>query len=647
MVALAELGHIALIMALVTSVVQSCLPVMPARSGLQRLAPSLQLGAMGLVFFSFASLVYGFVTSDFSISLVAQHSHSAKPMIYKISGTWGNHEGSLLLWIVILVLFGGIFAMTSKRVDSRLRLLTLSVQGVVTTAFLAFSLFTSNPFERMADAPLEGRGLNPILQDVGLALHPPMLYLGYVGLSLAFSLAVAGLIKGQVDSAWARLLRPWVLSAWSALTAGIALGSWWAYYELGWGGWWFWDPVENASLMPWLAATALMHSVIVVEKRDQLKSWTILLAIMAFSLSLVGTFIVRSGLLTSVHSFASDPSRGVFILAILLIAIGIPLVLYAIRGPQLASASDASMASRDTALILNNIILVIATAIVLIGTFYPLALELISNQRITVGPPYFDASFNPIMALGLVGMVFGPVAAWRKGILPKARHVVMAASFGAVAAMLIGAGLTGVLSAPALAGLGLCGWLMIGIIADSQRQIKWHKTGQIGRIRTLGAPIWGMWLGHFGMSIFLMGALGDGLAKSEVTVRAMPGDVIALDDRQYRFVGISQNQGPNYGTVTANLVLETLDGLPLAELAPEKRFYPAERQTTTEAAIRPRLSGDDYAVLGDGDEEIGYSLRLYHKPLVSWIWGGALIMALGGIMAFIGRRPLTPKKAEA
>ena len=647
MVALAELGHIALIMALVTSVVQSCLPVMPVKTGAHQLAPSLQLGAMGLVFFAFASLPYRFVTSDFSISLVAQHSHSAKPMIYKISGTWGNHEGSLLLWIVILVLFGGIFAMTSKSVDSRLRLLTLSVQGVVTTAFLAFSLFTSNPFARLADAPLEGRGLNPILQDVGLALHPPMLYLGYVGLSLAFSLAVAGLIKGQVDSDWARLLRPWVLSAWSALTAGIALGSWWAYYELGWGGWWFWDPVENASLMPWLAATALMHSVIVVEKRNQLKSWTILLAIMAFSLSLVGTFIVRSGLLTSVHSFASDPSRGVFILVILLIAIGIPLVLYAARGPQLASAPDSGIISRDTALIFNNIILVIATAIVLIGTFYPLALELISNQRITVGPPYFDASFNPIMALGLIGMVLGPVAAWRKGILPKARHVVIAGVCGAVVAMLIGAGLTGAISAPALAGLGLCGWLMAGIIADSQRQIKWHKAGQIGRIRALGTPLWGMWLGHFGMAIFLMGALGDGLAKSEVTVRAMSGDVIKLDDRQYRFIGISQNQGPNYGTVTANLVLETREGVPLAALAPEKRFYPAERQTTTEAAIRARLSGDDYAVLGDGDDEIGYSLRLYHKPLVSWIWGGALIMALGGIMAFIGRRPLTAKKVRS
>lgn len=641
MVALAEVGHFALIMALIVSVIQSALPLVPARFQLSGLASPLQISAMWLVFASFASLLYAFIISDFSVSLVAQHSHSAKPLIYKISGTWGNHEGSLLLWIVILVLFGGIFAMTSRNVDATLRLLTLSVQGIVTTAFIAFSLFTSNPFERLAEAPLEGRGLNPILQDVGLALHPPMLYLGYVGLSLAFSLAVAGLVKGQVDSYWARMMRPWVLSAWSALTAGIALGSWWAYYELGWGGWWFWDPVENASLMPWLAATALMHSVIVVEKRNQLKSWTILLAIMAFSLSLVGTFIVRSGLLTSVHSFASDPSRGVFILVILLIAIGIPLLLYAWRGPQLVSASDAGAISRDTALIFNNIILVIATAIVLIGTFYPLGLELFAGQRITVGPPYFDASFNPIMALGLIGMVLGPITAWRKGLLPKYRFVIGSAIGGAVIAIGGGIALTGALSPAALAGLGLFGWLAIGILADMHHHIKWHRAGRFARLTKMGAASWGLWLGHLGMALFLMGALGDGLGKSEVTVRAKPGDVIALDDRRYRFVGISQNQGPNYGTVTANLILETLEGQEIARLAPEKRFYPAERQTTTEAAIRPRFSGDDYAVLGDGDDEIGYSLRLYHKPLVSWIWGGGFIMAVGGIMAFIGRRRIS------
>ncbi|MGC6517179.1 MAG: heme lyase CcmF/NrfE family subunit [Candidatus Puniceispirillaceae bacterium] len=641
MIALTELAHVALILALIASLCQSALPVMPSRWGIAQLAAPLQIGTMSLVLFSFFSLIYGFVTSDFSISLVAQHSHSAKPLIYKISGTWGNHEGSLLLWIVILVLFGGLFAMTSRQISAQLRLMTLSVQAIVTTAFLAFSLFTSNPFARLAEAPIEGRGLNPILQDVGLALHPPMLYLGYVGLSLAFSLAVAGLITGHVDRLWARITRPWVLSAWSALTAGIALGSWWAYYELGWGGWWFWDPVENASLMPWLAATALMHSVIVVEKRGQLKSWTVLLAILAFSLSLVGTFIVRSGLLTSVHSFASDPSRGVFILGILLVAIGIPLILFAARGPQLASEQDADLVSRDTALILNNIILVIATAIVLVGTFYPLGLELISGQRITVGPPYFDATFNPIMAFGLIGMVLGPLAVWRKGMVPRSSNIMLTAGAGAIVSCLMGAMLSSHFSVASMAGLGLLGWLAVGMIADIQRQLRLHQTGRGERLRQLGLPIWGMWLGHLGMAIFLLGALGDGLARDERTVRAQPGDLITLDDRQYRFLAIQQNDGPNYRTQTALLQLESPTGLILGQLAPEKRFYPASRQTTTEAAIRPTISGDDYAVLGDGDSQIGYSLRLYHKPLISWIWGGALIMALGGIVSIMGRRPLT------
>jgi len=640
MFAIAEIGHIALILALVLSVLQACAPLAPISSGARQLIIPFQLAAMGLVFLSFATLVYSFVVSDFSVALVASHSHSAKPLIYKISGTWGNHEGSLLLWIVILVLFGGIFAVTSKRAGAALSHLALSVQAVVTSAFLAFSLLTSNPFERLADAPLEGRGLNPILQDVGLALHPPMLYLGYVGLSMAFSLAVAALIQGQVTKQWARVTRPWVLSAWSALTCGIALGSWWAYYELGWGGWWFWDPVENASLMPWLAATALMHSVIVVEKRESLRSWTILLAILAFSLSLLGTFIVRSGLLTSVHSFASDPSRGVFILGILLIAIGIPLALYAWRGPQLVKASNAALLSRDTALIFNNIILVIATATVLVGTFYPLILEAFSAHRITVGPPYFDATFNPIMAFALIGMVIGPVLAWQQSALPKAKKIMIYAILGAAFAMVAGYLMTGALSPVALAGLGLLGWLLIGMGADIQHHLKLHKADRVKRLRALGLPSWGMWLGHLGMAVFLMGALGDGLAKQEVTVRAFPGDVITLDERRYHFIEVVQNQGPNYQTVTARLQLETKEGDKIAMLTPEKRFYPAERQTTTEAAIRSRFSGDDYAVLGDGDNEIGYSLRLYHKPLVSWIWGGSFIMALGGLFAFWGRRPL-------
>ena len=644
MFAIAEVGHLALVIAFIASLCQASLLVLARPFGLAFMAVPLQIIATVAVISSFLCLVHGFVTSDFSIALVAQHSHSLKPLIYKISGTWGNHEGSLLLWSVILVLFGGIFALTSKRLPSDISLYTLSVQGAVTSAFLAFSLFTSNAFERLLDAPLEGRGLNPVLQDVGLALHPPMLYLGYVGLSLAFSLAVAGLIIGRIDQDWGRWTRPWVLSAWSALTAGIALGSWWAYYELGWGGWWFWDPVENASLMPWLAATALMHSVLVVEKRGQLKSWTVLLAILSFSLSLVGTFIVRSGLLTSVHSFASDPSRGIFILGILLVAIGLPLILFALRGPQLSSENDANFMSRDIAIVINNIILIVATSIVILGTFYPLGLELVSNQRITVGPPYYEATFNPIMSFALIGMVIGPILMWRKGVLPHAKRVLITALIGAVMANIIGLSVLHNISPVTIAGLGLLGWLGFGMIADMQRHLKCHQPSKLlTSLRSSGVAIWGMWLGHMGMAVFLLGALGDGLSRSEKTVRAMPGDVIQLSDRQYRFIEVQQNQGPNYSTITALLSLETLEGQKIATLAPEKRFYPAEKQTTTEASIRATFAGDDYAVLGDGDNNSGYSLRLYHKPLVSWIWGGAAIMAFGGIMGFIGRKPVKGK----
>ncbi|MGC6535831.1 MAG: heme lyase CcmF/NrfE family subunit [Candidatus Puniceispirillaceae bacterium] len=640
----AEIGHFACIIALVASACQMSLPLLRLTgqpfASLLGIANALQIGAAALIFIAFGTLLYSFVTSDFSVALVAQHSHSLKPLIYKISGSWGNHEGSLLLWIVILMVFGAVFAMTNHKLPARLAVLILAVQASISLSFLLFSLLTSNPFERLAIAPLEGNGLNPVLQDVGLALHPPMLYLGYVGLSMAFSFAVAGLIDGRVTKEWGIWMRPWALSAWCALTLGIALGSWWAYYELGWGGWWFWDPVENASLMPWLAATALIHSVLVVAKRGQLKSWTILLAIIAFSLSLLGTFIVRSGLLTSVHSFASDPARGVFILAILVISIGIPLLLFAWRGPQLVSQNDSQLISRDTGLVINNFILLIATAIVLLGTFYPLGLELFTGARITVGPPYFDATFNPVMAFAIIGMGVAPVLVWQKGVMRHSRFVLMMAGAGAALAMLAGLLITSSwLSASALAGLGLLGWLICALASELQSRLKFHQPAKLtSRLKQLGLPIWGIWLGHIGMAVFLAGALGDGLARTEATVRVKPGEVIMLDDRQYRLLGVENRQGPNYTTQTAVLQLETQDGNVIALMTPEKRFYPAERQTTTEAAIRPRFSGDDYAVLGDGNDETGYALRLYHKPLVSWIWGGAVIMAFGGILAFAGRQ---------
>ena len=647
---IAELGHFALILAFVMSLMLAVLPfyaVTRNHAGLMHVVMPVTLVMAAGVLVAFAALVWAFVTSDFSVALVASHSHSAKPMIYKISGTWGNHEGSLLLWIVILVVFAALLALRGQHMPLRLKVMTLGVQGVVSAAFMAFSLFTSNPFERLSPAPLDGNGLNPILQDPGLALHPPTLYVGYVGLSMAFSFAVAGLLDGRIDRVWAVSVRPWITAAWCALTAGIALGSWWAYYELGWGGWWFWDPVENASLMPWLAATALIHSISVVAAREGFKSWTVLLAIVAFSLSLVGTFIVRSGLLTSVHSFASDPARGVFILGILLVAIGVPLALFAWRGPQLAGDSGFDLVSREFGLLVNNFLLTAATIVVLIGTFYPLALEMINGARITVGPPYFDATFNPIMGALVVAMVVGPVMAWRRGTLPALKTVLLTAGLAAVVSVFAALMLATDIGVAGIVGLAMTAWLAAGILADVG-----HRLG-LGRRRVAAAagraiplPVWGMWCAHFGMVVFLLGALGNGLFASESVVRAKPGDIIPLAGKEFVFSGVEQRQGPNYVTLTAVLELRR-NGAPIAVMTPENRLYTAERQTTTEAAIRPRISGDDYAVLGDGDAETGYTLRLYRKPLVSWVWAGAAMMAIGGLLAAMGRTGKSRQPAKA
>ena len=640
---LTEFGHFALISAFGLSLIQSVVPLIgTARHNMQLMlvGPAAAISAAVACVIAFGALVTSFIRSDFSVALVANHSHSAKPLIYKISGTWGNHEGSLLLWILILVIYGAVLAMSGRTMPALLKARILAVQGIITSGFLAFSLFTSNPFTRLANAPIDGKGLNPILQDPGLAIHPPMLYLGYVGLSIAFAFAVAGLIGGDVDRLWAKWMRPWIMAAWCALTLGIALGSWWAYYELGWGGWWFWDPVENASLMPWLAATALLHSAIVVEKRGQLKSWTVLLAILAFSLSLVGTFIVRSGLLTSVHSFASDPARGVFILGILLVAVGIPLLLYAWRGPQLMSVADFNLKSREGALIANNLLLVVATAIVLLGTFYPLGLEMITGARITVGPPYFDATFNPVMGILVVIMVIGPVMAWRRGATPRAKTTLLAASVFAIIAGVIGIAVVQDIAIGAIGAVMLIAWLAMGIATDIWMQLKpLQRAGLASRWHRLPTEVLGMWIAHFGIVVFLLGATGDGLFRSEQVVRAKPGEVVTIAGRDVTLVRVFERQGPNFQALTAELEYKNAASDKfIARLMPEKRVYTAERQTTTEAAIRPRLGGDDYAVLGDGDDRIGYSLRLYYKPLISWIWGGGVLMATGGFVAMIGRR---------
>ena len=638
-----EFGHFALISAFILSLIQSVVPLFgAARHNMQLMlvGPAAAISAAAASVIAFGALLTSFIRSDFSVALVANHSHSAKPLIYKISGTWGNHEGSLLLWILILVIYGAVLALSGRSMPTIVKARILAVQGMISSGFLAFSLFTSNPFTRLADAPLDGKGLNPILQDPGLAIHPPMLYLGYVGLSIAFAFAVAALIGGDVDRLWAKWMRPWIMAAWCALTLGIALGSWWAYYELGWGGWWFWDPVENASLMPWLAATALLHSAIVVEKRGQLKSWTVLLAILAFSLSLVGTFIVRSGLLTSVHSFASDPARGVFILGILIVAVGIPLLLYAWRGPQLMTAADFDLKSREGALIANNMLLVVATAIVLLGTFYPLGLEMVSGARITVGPPYFEATFNPVMGILVLIMVIGPVMTWRRGITPRAKTILLAAAVAALITGIIGIVMRQDIAIGALAAVMLIVWLATGIAADVWTQLKPLQRGSFAaRWQRLPSDVLGMWIAHFGIVVFLLGATGDGLFRSEQVVRAKPGDVVTIAGRDVTLVRVFERAGPNFQALTAELEYkDASSGKIIARLMPEKRVYTAERQTTTEAAIRPRPSGDDYAVLGDGDERIGYSLRLYYKPLISWIWGGAGLMAAGGLVAMVGRR---------
>ena len=642
-----EIGHFSLIFAFVLSLCQSLAPIYAARKSIDAIHNvTIRLAILNAIFvlISFSCLVWAFIVSDFSVALVAEHSHSSKPLIYKISGSWGNHEGSLLMWIVILSVFGAGLALTQKTMGLLQKSATLGMQGVISAAFIAFSLFTSNPFERLSVPALNGNGLNPVLQDIGLALHPPTLYVGYVGLSLAFSFAVAGLITNSVDRNWARYMRVWVQIAWCALTLGIGLGSWWAYYELGWGGWWFWDPVENASLMPWLVATALLHSVIVVEQRDLLKSWTVLLAITGFSLSLLGTFIVRSGLLTSVHSFASDPTRGLFILSILIFSIGPPLLLFAIQGPKIKTNGYLHLLSRETGLVINNFLLICASIIVLIGTFYPIALEIASGMKITVGPPYFEATFNPIMALLVIMMGIGPFLVWKRGILPKSNQIWIVAIAGTAVISAISFWASPELSISALAGIATAGWLGITILCDI-----FVKIQKLNRNSDFWPHIlhlqWGMWIAHFGIVIFLVGALGDGIYKTESVARMHIGDKISLGSDSAVLQDISTRNGRNYEALVATLKLADSDNKQIGMLYPEKRIYPVERQTTTEAAIRQTVTADYYAVLGEGNRADGYTVRLYHKPFVSWIWIGVIMMASGVATSIIIQR-LKPKHTQ-
>jgi cytochrome c-type biogenesis protein CcmF len=637
-----ELGHFAVVLALVVALVQMALPAWGARTGdarLMQVAEPAALAQFALLALAFLALTWAYVTSDFSVENVWANSHSDKPLLYKISGVWGNHEGSMLLWVLILALFGAAVAFFGGNLPAALRANVLAVQAGIGVAFLAFIVFASNPFARI---PLqaEGRGLNPVLQDPALAFHPPFLYAGYVGLSVAFAFAVAALIEGRTDAAWARWVRPWTLAAWICLTLGIAMGSWWAYYELGWGGWWFWDPVENASFMPWLAATALLHCALVMEKREALKVWTILLAILAFSLSLIGTFLVRSGVLTSVHAFAVDPRRGVFILTILVVLIGGALALYAWRAPQLRQGGLFAPISREGALVLNNVLLTVACATVFIGTLYPLALESVTGETISVGPPYFNATFGPLMIPLLLAMPFGPFLAWKRGDLPGAMQRLFAAA--ALVLLVLVATLALYRRGPWLApfGIALGVWVVAGALAEWAARIRLLdlRTAETLR-RAAGLPraAYGAMLAHAGIGIAVIGIVAASAWQSE-TVRAMkPGERGEIAGFAFTFRGATPGQGPNYREQSALLEIAR-DGVPVAELRPSKRSYTAPRQATSEAAIHVSWRGDLYAVLGDELTGGGFVVRLYFNPLVRLIWLGAIVMALGGALSLSDRR---------
>ncbi len=638
-----ELGHIALITAFLVAIVQSLVPLIGAHKGWAAWMTAGSAAANAqfiLVTYAFLALTYAFVVSDFSVELVYNNSHTLKPMLYKISGVWGNHEGSMLLWVLILAGFGATAVWFGGNLPATLRARVLAVQGAVGVAFYAFILFTSNPFTRLDIAPMDGTDLNPLLQDPGLAFHPPFLYIGYVGLSMAFSFAVAALIEGRVDAAWGRWVRPWTLAAWVFLTIGIALGSWWAYYELGWGGYWFWDPVENASFMPWLLAAALLHSAIVVEKRESLKAWTILLAIMAFGFSLIGTFIVRSGVLTSVHAFATDPERGVFILLILVFFMGGALTLFALRATALQSKGVFSMVSRESVLVLNNILLAISCFVVFVGTIWPLVAELFFDRKLSVGPPFFDMAFTPFIVALAVILPVGALLPWKRAKLSRPMKLVMPGLGLAVAlALLVWAMQTGQ-SAMGPIGIGLGVWLFMGVAVDL-----WQRTGsarqtpaeRFGRLWRLPRADWGRGLAHGGLGIIILGVACLGAWEAEdirVTQLNAPYDVAGFE---ITLNAVADAEGPNYLSTKADISVRR-DGAEVARLYPEKRIYPVAGMPTTEAAISNGIWRDIYVVIGDEQQGGGWAVRTYIKPFANWIWAGAIIMSLGGALSLSDRR---------
>ena len=642
---IAEFGHFLILLAFAASLAQAGSGLWGGHARDGRFAEasraSADIAALACLL-AFAALMSAFIRSDFSVENVASNSHTLKPMLYKISGTWGNHEGSMVLWCLVSTGFGVALARLSKGLRWDLRARAVGVQGLVTASTLAYLAFASNPFVRLDPAPLQGLGLNPLLQDPALAFHPPFLYLGYVGSSVVFSLAVAALLEGRVDAAWARWVRPWALASWVCLTIGIALGSYWAYYELGWGGWWFWDPVENASFMPWLLGAALLHSAIVTEKRGGLASWTILLAILTFSLSLLGTFLVRSGVLTSVHAFALDPERGFLILLILIFFTGGALALYAWRGPSIGSDRGLfAPVSREGALVLNNLFLTVATATVLIGTLYPLLGEAVFKRALSVGPPYFNLTFTPLMGLVLIALPLAPYMAWKRAdLLGALQRLWVAAAIAALAGTLTLALMGG--KALASLGIALGTWLVCGAISELLDRIKLGKvplSQAMGRLKNLQRSALGMTLAHLGMGIFVIGAVSEVAFRQEHTATMGIGETTQFYGRTATLKSVQSAEGPNYYIDRAEI--ELTDGDRTIILTPERRFYPAARMPTTEVDIKSSLGADLYAALGDPSEVNGrtaWTVRLYWNPMITFIFGGVLLMALGGTVSLTDRR---------
>ena len=634
-----EIGHFALITALGIALVQFVLPLIGAHKGIAPLMAVARPAAQGLFVFvgiAFACLVYAFVTDDFSVYAAATYSNSHLPMLYKVSGVWGGHEGSLLLWIFMLSVWGLAVSVFSRRLPEEMSARVLGVLGFVASGFLLFILLTSNPFERLLPPPPDGRDLNPLLQDPGLAFHPPMLYMGYVGFSVAFAFAIAALLSGRLDATWARWSRPWTTVAWAFLTVGIALGSWWAYYELGWGGWWFWDPVENASFMPWLVGTALIHSLAVTEKRGTFKNWTVLLAILAFSLSLLGTFLVRSGVLTSVHAFATDPERGLFILIFLVIVIGSSLLLYAWRAPKVGVGGKFDLISRESMLLANNVLLVVAAGAVLLGTLYPLVMDAMGMGKISVGPPYFDNVFVPLMAPAIFLMGVGPIARWKKAELPDLVTRLKWAFFVSLASAVLFPVIMGRWSFMIALGVFLAVWVVASIAVSILRRLRQRQKAGAGGLSG-SRSYYGMQIAHLGVAVFILGVTFVNGYEEERDLRMAVGDTAEVGGYQFTFNGVVGGQGANYDYQRGRIEVSK-DGHPVTVLYPEKRHYWVTQMPMTEAAIDTGFFGDLYASLGEPVGGGAWSVRLYYKPFVDWIWGGCLIMAFGGLLAVSDRR---------